>query len=685
MSGRASLIPIPAIRQLTRPETWKLTLLAGFVAQLLLILFVTAIGLKQLGMTTRNLDTVVDVHMRKQNLTKTMVVAARQRTLIMFMLTRTGDPFARDDLLMQFHRQGSEFVTARLALLDMPLNARERQLIAQQQQLIARAQPIQEQVLDLISANYSQDAIDLVLRKAIPAQNDVMAVLSQLDAETQRVALDASRRAHEAHQVARNWMYLLSGIALLLGLLVAVFVLRYTSRISHERERLATHDTLTGLPNRMLFMDRLEQALMRARRRRTRVGVIFVDLDRFKRVNDTLGHASGDLLISEVARRLRAAARAEDTVARLGGDEFVVVIGDAVELNHILQVVEKMLAVVTEPYRIAGREIFCSCSIGVSVYPNDGLNSVNLLKHADTAMYHAKAHGRNCFQLYNPAMNAMAEERLQLETDLHYALERNEFVLHYQPQLNLENGRIQAFEALLRWQHPEKGMLKPAVFLDMLEESGGIVNIGRALLLEACRQTAAWRAAGLGDLGIAVNVSGKEFWHEDLIQGVHTALTHSGLPPHALQIELTEGIFMEDLDAAISRIHALKALGVTVAIDDFGTGYSSLAHLKRFPLDVLKIDRYFVKDLEQSPLNGALVGSILTLSKGLRLDAIAEGVEDAHQLEQLRRLGCWIVQGHLVSPPVAAEAVPGLMQHDWLRAFDDLAQITPLHDRQRMN
>ena len=670
MPGRVSSISIPAIRQLTRPETWKLILLVGFVAQLLLILFVTAIGLQQLGMTTRNLDTVVDVHMRKQNLTKTMVVSARERTLIMFMLTKINDPFERDALLMQFNKQGSEFVKARQELLDMPLNAREHELITRQRRLIAFAQPIQEQVIDLIGANFSQDAVDLMLRKAIPAQNDVMAALSQLDAETQRVALDASRRAHEAHQLARRWMYLLSGIALLLGLLVAMFVLRYTSRISQERERLATHDTLTGLPNRMLFMDRLEHALVRARRRRTLVGVIFVDLDRFKRVNDTLGHASGDQLISEVARRLRAAARAEDTVARLGGDEFVVVIGDAAELNHILQVVEKMLAVVTEPYRIAGREIFCSCSIGVSIYPNDGLNSVNLLKHADTAMYHAKAHGRNCFQLYNSAMNAMAEERLQLETDLHYALERKELVFHYQPQLNLENGRIQAFEALLRWQHPEKGMLKPADFLDMLEESGAIVNIGRTLLLEACRQTVAWHAAGFSDLGIAVNVSGKEFWHEELIQGVQTALAQSGLPPRALQIELTEGIFMEDLDAAISRIHALKALGVTVAIDDFGTGYSSLAHLKRFSLDVLKIDRYFVKDLQQSPLNSALIGTIVTLSKGLHLDAIAEGVEDAHQLEQLRRLGCRIVQGYLVSPPVAAEAVAGLMQRDWLQEFN---------------
>jgi diguanylate cyclase (GGDEF)-like protein len=655
--------------RIARHTAWRLALLAGFVTQLLLILFVTTIALQQLKMATDNLNRVVDVHMRKQNLTKTMVVAARERTMIMFMLTKTADAFERDALLMQFHQKGSEFVTARLALLDMQLNPRERELIVRQRDLIAFAQPIQEQVINLIGADFTQEAADLVLKQAIPAQNRVLAVLSQLDAEAQRVALAASRKAYEDHNVARSWMYLLSGIALFVGFLVAAVVLRYTSRIGREREHLATQDALTGLPNRMLLEDRLEQALVRGKRRSRMVGVMFIDLDRFKRVNDTLGHASGDQLISEVAQRLRTVARAEDTVARLGGDEFVVIVSDASMISHILQVAEKIRVAMAAPYLVAGRELFCSSSIGISVYPNDGTDSSSLLKNADTAMYHAKSAGRDRFQLYDAAMNAMAEERLQLETDLHYALERNEFVFHYQPQINLENGCIQAVEALIRWNHPHKGMLAPAAFLEMLEETGEIVSVGRKLLETACSQVARWHAAGFTGLDVAVNVSSKEFWHASLIDNVRNALERSGLPPHSLQLELTEGIFMEDIDSAVERIEALKALGIAVAVDDFGTGYSSLAHLKRFPIDVLKIDRYFVSDLPTSAVNQALIRSILALCEGLHLDAVAEGVDNHQQLEHLRRLGCHIAQGFLFSRPVPAEQLSLLLDRNWAEEF----------------
>ena len=655
----------PALKRLGRTTAWRLALLAGFVTQLLLILFVTLIGLRQLDLTTKNLETVVDVHMRKQNLTKAMGVTARQRTIIIFMMSKMDDPFELDALYMQFRQMGSDFVAARRALQEMPLNKKERELLDMQQQLIRAAQPIQEHIVDLMIENPDRDAIDLVLKEAIPAQNRVQAVVTALEAETQRSALAASRMAHNAHRQAQRWMYLLSGFALLVSAIVAILVLRFAGRISHEREQLATHDTLTGLPNRMLFMDRLEQALVRAQRRGTLVGVMFMDLDRFKRVNDTLGHDSGDQLISEMARRLCSAARAEDTVARLGGDEFVVVVSDASTVSHILQIVEKMRAAMAPPYQIAGRELFCSSSIGISIYPSDGTDSGSLLKNADTAMYHAKNTGRDRFQLYNTAMNIMAEGRLQLETDLHYAMTRDEFVFHYQPQVNLENGRIQCVEALMRWNHPQKGLLKPAEFLEMLEETGEIVSVGRTLLVTACRQTANWHAAGFASLDVAVNISSKEFWHASLIANVRGALEQSGLPPPSLHLELTEGIFMEDIDSAVDRIKALKALGVGVAVDDFGTGYSSLAHLKRFPIDILKIDRYFVRDLPNSPVNKALISSILALCQGLHLGTVAEGVENRDQLEALRKLGCQTLQGHFISRPVPAAEVIGLLQCDW--------------------
>ena len=666
------------MKRFARTTAWKLALLGGFVTQLLLIVFVTVIGLHQLGVTTENLNKVVDVHMRNQELTKAMVFHARERILTMLTLTRTQDPFEQDELVMAFHAQGAGFASARIALLEQPLNARERELIAEQGRLTAAALPTQVQVMSLISEGRVDEASDLVIHRAIPAQNAVMEALSQLDAETQRVSAEASRQAREEHDVARTWIYLLSGAALVLGLFVAAAAFSFATRISREREQLATHDTLTGLPNRMMFMDRLEQALIRARRHQTLVGVMFIDLDRFKRVNDTLGHASGDQLIRAVAERLRGTVRADDTVARLGGDEFVVVIHDVGTLTPILQVVEKVLAAVSAPYQIEGRELFSSCSIGVSVFPNDGATSGDLLKNADTAMYHAKQSGRNRFQLYDATMNAMAEERLQIETELHYAIARKEFVFHYQPQLNLETGRIHGVEALIRWQHPDKGLLAPAAFLALLEESGEIVNVGRALLGDACRQTAQWHARGHTDLCVAVNLSSVEFWHDTLLANVREALEASGLPARALQLELTEGIFMENIDRAVERILALKALGITVAIDDFGTGYSSLAHLKRFPLDTLKIDRYFVRDIHHAPVNEALVSSILALCNGLGLGTVTEGIENREQLETLRRLGCQVVQGYFLSRPVSADALTALLDRDWLGEFGTEQAPLPL-------
>ena len=655
------------MKRITRPAAWKLALLAGFFTQLLLLIFVTAIGLQQLSTTTDNLNQVVDIHMRKQSLTKSMVVNARERTIFILMLSKIQDPIERDRLLARFSKNGAAFGIARHELRNLPLSKREQALLAQQGEITGVAQPVQLQVIDLINADFIEEAENLILTRAIPLQNQVIAALSKLDDEAQRVAIEASSKARADLAVARQWMFLLSGTALLVGFLVAAFVFRYANRIGRERERLATEDPLTGLPNRMLFMDRLEQSLIRAKRHQSLVGLMFIDLDRFKRVNDTLGHASGDQLICEVARRLRATSRAEDVVARLGGDEFVVVVSDVNEIKYVLQIVEKILAAVSEPFQIAERELFCSCSIGVSVYPYDGVTPADLLKHADTAMYHAKSQGRNRFQLYDAAMNAMAEERLLLETDLHYALDRNEFVFHYQPQINLETGRIHGVEGLIRWNHPTKGLLAPAAFLGMLEETGEIVHVGRALMQVACRQTVSWHAAGFTGLRMAVNLSSKEFWHEDLIVHVQAALKESRLPPSSLQLELTEGIFMENMDAAVRRVHELKALGVAVSVDDFGTGYSSLAHLKRFPLDVLKIDRYFVKDIECDTVNEALVSSILALCKGLELGTVAEGVETREQLECLKKLGCKIMQGYYLSRPVPATQLTNMLGRDWLQ------------------
>lgn len=665
MSGSNPFASIRTLRRSYLSPAWSIALLAGFVVQLLLIVFVTGIGLDQLRATEANLKTVVDVHMRKQELTKAMVVSARERTLNLFRMVETDDPFERDELFLHYGRNAGDFIRARTELLALPLSDSERELIAQQGRLTTIAVPIQDRVIELINADDYPASEAVLMREAVPAQNRVLEVLSRLDAETQKLAAEASLKATRAHEVARFWIYTLSGFAVLLGAAVAFASIYYTARAGREREHMATHDALTGLPNRVLFMDRLEQTLVRTHRSGLMVGVLFIDIDRFKLVNDTLGHAGGDRLICEVAVRLRKTVREGDIVARLGGDEFVVIIADAGKINDVLRAVEKIIAGVSEPYRIDEREIFSTCSIGVSLYPHDGGNSEELIKNADTAMYHAKRNGRNRFQLYDKAMNAMAEERLQMETDLHYALERGEFVFHYQPQLDLESGRIQAVEALLRWEHPRRGLLKPADFLELLDETGQILDVGRKLLVDACRQASSWHAEGHSNLGVAVNVSGREFWHEALVSNVRAALETSGLPPQFLQLELTEGIFMQDMDKAVGRILSLKALGVSIAVDDFGTGYSSLAHLKRFPLDCLKIDRYFVKDLQEARINEAFIDSILALCKGLHLDSVAEGVENLQQLEQLRGLGCQAVQGDLVSRPVPAAQIAGLLGRNW--------------------
>ncbi|KAB2308388.1 EAL domain-containing protein [Betaproteobacteria bacterium SCN2] len=661
MSGIKNKAPRRFRSRLQPGPGWRIALLAGFAVQLLLILFVTGIGLRQLSVTADNLKTVVDVHMRKQNLVKSMVLSAREQTLNLFRMGESRNLFERDQLRATYGRNVESFVKTRAEFMGMPLGAAERALL---ERLPTPVVSMQDWVADPVDADAAGKT--QVLETAMAAQNAILGVLAQLDAETQKLAMAASTDAAAAHKDVRFWMHLLAAAALALGLAVALAAVRYAGRSSREREHLTTHDALTGLPNRMLCMDRIEQALARAHRRGSLAGVLFIDVDRFKLVNDTLGHTSGDSLICEVAVRLRNAVRGEDIVARVGGDEFVVVITEAGKVGNILQAAEKIIALLAEPYRIDEREIFSTCSIGVSLYPHDGENAVALVKNADTAMHHAKKRGSNRFQLYDKAMNALAEERLQLETDLHYALQRGEFAFHYQPQLDVETGRIQSFEALLRWQHPQRGLLRPADFLELLDETGEVVNVGRRLLIEACCEAKGWHLAGHDGLGVAVNVSGKEFWHETLVANVRAALEISGLAPQFLQLELTEGIFMQDIDRAVNRILALKQLGVALAIDDFGTGYSSLAHLKRFPLDCLKIDRYFVKDIEVAIINEAFIRSILALCQGLHLDSVAEGVENVRQLERLRRLGCRVVQGDLISSPVAAQDVGELLRRDWL-------------------
>jgi diguanylate cyclase (GGDEF)-like protein/PAS domain S-box-containing protein len=429
-------------------------------------------------------------------------------------------------------------------------------------------------------------------------------------------------------------------------------------RIHH----VAQHDVLTGLPNRSLLQDRLGQAVAYSVRCNHPVWVMLIDLDRFKFVNDSMGHKAGDVLLVTIAARLRSALRDTDTVARLSGDEFVVILTEHEDQQLSVDIVQRLMDSVAQPVMLGSKEFFVTCSIGVAAYPTDGAPAESLIEHADIAMYRAKKLGRNNFQFYTPAMNEEAMERVRIESALRNALERDEFVLHYQPQVDLASGEIVGMEALLRWQHPEMGMVAPSRFIGVAEETGLIVPIGAWVMRAACLQNQAWRQAGLGKLRVAVNLSARQFGAPNLIEAIRNVLAETGLAPACLEIELTESLFMSDVALAVELLHSMKGLGVNLSIDDFGTGYSSLSYLSRFPIDVLKIDRSFVAEITRDSNDAAIVASIIALAHNLKLAVIAEGVETEEQLDYLRRHGCDEMQGYYFSRPLPAAEFEQLLR-----------------------
>ncbi|WP_252272948.1 putative bifunctional diguanylate cyclase/phosphodiesterase [Pseudomonas subflava] len=413
---------------------------------------------------------------------------------------------------------------------------------------------------------------------------------------------------------------------------------------------LAQHDALTNLPNRLLIRDRMEQAIGHARRDGCQVALLFLDLDNFKTINDSLGHAAGDELLQEVARRLHEALRDIDTVSRQGGDEFLVVLADVDDLAAVSSLAGQVQQRLAQPFALKGMQIVTSSSIGISLFPGDGEDFDTLLKHADMAMYQAKAAGRNAYCFFDPRMNADNRERLALELDLRQALSRDEFELHYQPIVDLGSGRLLAAEALLRWRHPERGMLGPDRFIPVAEQSGLMVEIGEWVLHEACRQAMLWQAAGQPRFAVSVNLSAVQFRRGDVVKVVEGALNRFGLSPSCLDLELTESILLQDPQ----ELARLKALGVKLSIDDFGTGYSSLAYLQRFQVDQLKIDQSFVRGLDGNPQNRAIVTAIVQMARSLGLHTTAEGIEDEPTRALLAELGCDQGQGYLFARPAPA-------------------------------
>ena len=451
-----------------------------------------------------------------------------------------------------------------------------------------------------------------------------------------------------------------------------------TERKQAERaiHQLAYYDSLTGLANRVLFKDRLSNALSYAERHHQHLATLFIDLDRFKIINDTLGHTVGDRLLTHVAERLSESVRQSDSVsrhadnepthalARLGGDEFTILLTALPQPEDAGRVARRILESLAHPFSIEGHEIFISASIGISIFPSDGSTVEALLKNADTAMYHAKEQGRNNCQYYSSGLNAAAAERLDLENELRRALEREEFVVFYQPKLNIHSRRILGAEALVRWKHPKRGLVPPGVFLNAAIDTGLIRSMDEWVLREACRQVKAWEKAGLPAISISANVSNSLFHGRTLPTTVADALRDSGLNPAQLELELTESIAMRDVEASVTMLEGLRTMGVRLSIDDFGTGYSSLSYLQRFPLSRLKIDQSFVRDLLTNENNVKITRAIIAMAHSLNLSVLAEGVETEGQLAKLREEGCDEVQGYLFSRPVCAEDFEKLLKGD---------------------
>lgn len=423
---------------------------------------------------------------------------------------------------------------------------------------------------------------------------------------------------------------------------------------NQELTQQALQDNLTKLPNRTLLEDRLDQMLRKAERTHTRFALMFIDLDGFKAINDSLGHHIGDMLLIEVAQRIRGSIRAQDTAARLGGDEFVLLI-EVAEPEDAASVADKLCNIINQAFDIDRHTLGVSASVGITIYPDDGQTAHDLLVNADAAMYHTKSTGRNGYHFFESSMNTNAHNQLQVIQDLRLALERKEFRLHYQPKFHTPDGMVIGAEALLRWQHPTRGMIAPIDFIALAEKTGLIVPIGEWVLDEACRQMRIWHDEGNQHWKVAVNLSAVQFCNDDLIELVQTTLARSGLPPYALMLEVTESTAMHDVEASLAILDQLSDLGIDISIDDFGTGYSSLLYLKRLPATELKIDRGFISDLAQGGDDSSIVAAIIALGRSLNLRVVAEGVETEEQQEYLTSLGCDTMQGYLLGRPMAAE------------------------------
>ena len=648
----------------------KVIILLGFGSILLLVSLLIIIGVTNLSKSKLHLDRVVNSNNLKIQLVNQMHQSARERTINLQQMFIVDDSLKLENAIDSMVLYGGMFVTAREEFLSLNLSVKEKGILQQQAKLSGKIGPVQNNIADLINFGELKQAQKLLLEIAQPLQDDVFSLLSKLQDIQRFETKSAINENSENYKNIVRIMWTVTVVVILISLSIVFFILRLISKNEKQQakqtqdiEYQAFYDQLTSLPNRRLLTDRLQHARKNSDRHEVLMAVLFIDCDRFKPINDTLGHTVGDGLLISIANRLKENVRDSDTVCRFSGDEFVIVIGDIRHITAVDKIAKNILESIAEPHYLEGHKVFTTISIGITVYPIDDKNENDLLTSADIAMYHAKQNGGNQYEYFNSEMNARSKQRLTLEQDLHEALLHKELEIYYQPLNAISQTRnIVGLEALIRWHHPTQGMVLPVYFIDIAEDSGLIVAIGEWVLNKACEQVKIWERQGFGEICISVNLSPRQFLDNNIFTIVKDALVLSGIKPGNLALEITESAAMHSIDKSIDILHKLKGLGVRISIDDFGTGYSSLSYLHKMPIDNLKIDRSFIKNLHRSENDKALVQAIVTMAHTLGMRVIAEGVEIEEQYEFLKNIGCEIMQGFLISKPVSSNEIERLLQ-----------------------
>lgn len=649
----------------------KIIILLGFGTILILVSLLVVIGVTNLDKSKSHLDRIVKSNNLKIQLATQMYQAARERTISLQQMFIIVDDTTIEKAKERMVYFGGEFVSSRSKFLQLDLSLKEKKILEQQAILSRQVALVQNQIADFVEFDELEKARQLLINKARPLQQHVFRILTKLQDMQRKETKAAIKENSKDYKEIVTVIWFVSIIVILSSISIVYFTLRLISRNEAQQEShrqdieyQAFYDHLTGLPNRRLLNDRMHHSIQQADRNEVLMAVLFIDCDRFKPINDTLGHSVGDSLLISIASRLQESVRISDTVCRVSGDEFVILLEEIDHISIIDRVAQNIIDTIAAPHYIEGHKVFTTVSVGITVYPIDKKDVNGLLTSADIAMYHAKQRGGNAYEYFNTDMNKRSKQWLALEQDLHEALLHDELEIYYQP-LNIadETRKIVSVEALLRWHHPREGLISPDDFITIAEDTGLIVSIGEWVIATACAQIKKWEDSGLSSISISINLSPRQFNDSNLVATIKDVLLRSGIQPSRLHLEITESTAMYAIDKSIDQLHKIKELGVNISIDDFGTGYSSLSYLQQMPIDCLKIDRSFIKNLHNSKKDKAFVQAIVTMAHTLGMVTVAEGVEIEEQFEFLQEIGCEYAQGFLFSKPLPAFRIERLLSN----------------------